>query len=82
MAQDISATNLATNWAADGQQVTFTVEMDWARSGSWTDETAYVLNVQCATSIYDRALGLPALGETSPSRATIRLKNDTNRFSP
>ena len=82
MAQDISATNLATNWAADGQQVTFTVEMDWARSDSWTDETAYVLNVQCETSIYDRALGLPALGETSPSRATIRLKNDTNRFSP
>lgn len=82
MAQDISATHLATNWAASAQTVTFKVEMDWGRADSWTDESAYVLSVQCETSIYDRLLGLPALGETSPSRATIRLKNDTNRFSP
>ena len=82
MAQDISATNLDTNWAADGHTVTFKVEMDWGRTDSWTDETAYVLSARLNVSIYDRGLGLPALGETMPASGTIRLKNDTNRFSP
>jgi hypothetical protein len=82
VAQSIAGTNLATSWAASAQTVSFAVTVDWGRADSWTDETAYVLSVQCETSIYDRMTGLPALGETMPARATIRLKNDTNRFSP
>jgi hypothetical protein len=82
VAQSIAGTNLATSWAASAQTVSFAVTVDWARADSWADETAYVLSVQCETSIYDRMTGLPALGETMPARATIRLKNDTNRFSP
>lgn len=55
----------------------FTVEIDWAASGSWTDETSRVIRVQTRAGF-----ARPGDAVASVGRAELTLDNSDGRFSP
>ncbi len=56
---------------------TFTLEIDWDRDGSWSDETAYLRRVQTRTGFAQPGDAVAAAG-----RCDLTLDNTTGRYSP
>ncbi len=80
MAQAHSAA-LETAWAAKDRTLHVHVEVCWD-GATWTDETAYVLEITTEASLYDPQLGLPGLGRGQPGSAVLTLSNEGSRYSP
>ncbi len=81
MAQSITGTNLAANWAAASQVLSRKVEIKWD-GANWTDETTYVAACSARVGVSSNGVnGLPMLGGGSPSSGSLTLANDTGRFS-
>src|SRR5664279_2319417 len=60
--------------------ITFLFEFDWTNSGSWTDEAAYVQSIKGRCGLHT---GDPILsGVAEPGSFALRLRNETQRFSP
>lgn len=86
MAQSIAGTNLAASWAASSARVATRVRVDWNRDGDYSDTcediTSRVLSLSIQHSIYDQLAGLPVLGATAPSRASVVVSNEDRWLSP
>lgn len=86
MAQSIADTNLAASWAASSAKVAVRVRVDWNRDGDYGDVhediTSRVQGLSIQHSIYDQLAGLPVLGATAPSRASVVVSNEDCWFSP
>lgn len=79
MVQSIAGTNLATNWHASYATPVVDVYADWNMDGDYGDAyeniSAYVRAVRIEHRLYDQLLGMPMLGQTQPSTATIVIEN-------
>lgn len=74
-------TGVATYWDHEHRATRAKVEVKWDGS-TWTDETAYVLDLETATGIYDSVTDLPTMGAGQAGQAVITLSNASERFSP
>lgn len=86
MAQSIVGTDLATTWAANSSRVCVRVRVDWNRDGDYSDAsediTSRVLSLSIDHSLYNQLTGLPLLGGTRPSSASLQVLNEERWFSP
>lgn len=86
MAQDYSATHLDTSWAASSARVACRVRADWNVDGDYTDTyediTARVASLSINHTLYSQLAGLPVLGGSRPSTASLQLINEDRWFSP
>ena len=86
MAQSIVGTALATNWHALYARPSVAVYCDWNMDGDYADAseniTAYVSAVHGEHRLYDPLVGLPMLGGTKTSTATVVCENSSDFFSP
>ena len=94
MAQDISGTALATTTVAVSHQVAYRVRFDWTdagfgSTGSWTNETAYVLSIRGDAQATDWRRSPAAVGHGVSNKLFIVMENPLatapfsgRRFSP
>jgi len=84
--QNVTGTNLATNWKATDATPVCHVYADWDGDGDYNlpdeDLTDYVLKVNVTHRLLDPVFGLPVLGAGRPAEATITLNNAGHRYSP
>ena len=84
--QDISGTNLATNWAAASATPCFRLRVKWDGT-NWTDESNYLLSASLKSRLVGTMRDLSGLGRVPPASMNVMLMNpyvtgEGYRYSP
>jgi hypothetical protein len=82
MAQSIVGTELLARWQSSVSHPAHRVLVDWNRSGTFDDESAFVTALDVSSSVYDSVTGLPSFGRAQPDKARVVMNNVTRRYSP